>query len=273
MWDEHSFLKGTVQLIDQAIASGKLPPVIVAAPDGSISGRPSYSNAGSFYVNSKAGNFEDYIIQDVWTFVVCNYPVRMEREAHVIAGGSMGGFGAFNLGMKYQDHFKIVIGVYPPLNLRWLDCHCRYMSHFDPCCWGWRTSVDRGNEIVGRYGPIFIPLKKIVDPLFGRGPQAVAAISHENPIEMLDRFGIQDGMLDMYIAYAGRDEFNIDAQVESFLYVAHQRGLTIGVGYEPNGRHNQRTAAKLFPALIEWLAPRLEPYAPWPACLWPGWGG
>jgi len=34
------------------------------------------------------------------------------------------------------------------------------------------------------------------------------------------------------------------------------------VGYEPNGKHDRRTAAKLIPGIIEWLGPRLFPYAP-----------
>ena len=30
----------------------------------------------SFFINSNAGNFEDYIVQDVWSFLVANYPIR-----------------------------------------------------------------------------------------------------------------------------------------------------------------------------------------------------
>src|SRR5205807_833854 len=89
MADEASFLDGVVQLLDKTIRTGQLPPFIVAAPDGSITGRARLFSAGSFYVNSDAGRFEDYIIQDVWGFVIRNYAVRPEREAHVIAGASM----------------------------------------------------------------------------------------------------------------------------------------------------------------------------------------
>src|SRR5439155_25821632 len=37
--DELSFLRGVVPPLDQAIVCGKLPPVIIAAPDGSFKGR------------------------------------------------------------------------------------------------------------------------------------------------------------------------------------------------------------------------------------------
>ncbi len=63
----------------------------------------------------------------------------------------------------------------------------------------------------------------------------------------------------MYIGYAGRDEFNIDAQVESFLYRAKQKGLTVDVGYEPLGHHDNATAQKLLPGVIDWLAVQLGP--------------
>src|SRR5207248_3093981 len=159
----------------------------VAAPDGSLHGRRSWFTAGSFYINYKAGHFEDYIMCDVWDFVVNRFPILPERDAHILAGASMGVFGAYNLAFKYPDRFKILIGVFPPLNLRWVDCDCRYRSNYDPCCWGWRTSVDRGREVIARFygGLITIRLRRLIDPLFGRGPEAIAAISRETPIELL----------------------------------------------------------------------------------------
>jgi S-formylglutathione hydrolase FrmB len=263
MQDEESFVKHVVRDLDDVMACGELPPAIVVAPDGSIYGKATYFSAGSFFINSRAGNFEDYIIQDVWPFMTAHYPIRPEREAHAIVGVSMGGFAAYNLGFKYSSIFKVVAGIFPPLNLRWVDCHCRYMANFDPCCWGWRTQV-HGREVVGRYyhGLVTIHMKRIIDPLFGRGPDAIEALIRENPIEMIDRYGIQEGTLEMFIAYAGKDEFNIDAQVESFLYVARQRGLTVDVAYDPKGRHNIATAKRLFPDTVAWLAPRLAPYSP-----------
>src|SRR5262249_36235232 len=52
--DEHAFLKDVVEHFDRAIARGQLPPLIIAAPDGSILGRPSFHNSASFYLNSRA---------------------------------------------------------------------------------------------------------------------------------------------------------------------------------------------------------------------------
>ncbi len=258
--DEHSFLEGVVRHIDKAIYNGELPPMIVAAPDGSIDGDGCLISKGSFYINTKAGNFEDYVICDVWPFLLANYPILPQRDFHILAGASMGGGGAYNLAIKHRDQFKIVIGIYPPLNTRWVDCHGQYRSHFDPDCWGWRTDVHRGHEVVARFGGVIaVRLKDLIDPIVNRKDpeEALEDISRENPIEMIDRLDLQEGELSMYVGYGGKDQFHIDAQVESFLYRAREKGLCIHVDYIPNGRHDAHTAYKLLPDIAQWLRPQL----------------
>jgi len=264
MQDETSFLNDVVEPLDCAIRSGKLAPIIIAAPDGSLNGLDCVFSAGSFYLNTKAGAFEDYLMGDVWDFVMRNFPIRPEPEAHVIAGASMGGGAAFNKAIKYQDRFKTVMALFPPVNLRWTSCRGRYMDHFDPNCWGWRTEFNNPFSVVGRfYGVITIRQFEFTRPLYGlRNPNTAESIARENPIEMLDAYDVKDGQLAMYIGYGGRDQFNIDAQVESFLYRAHERGITVGVGYDPKGKHDVATALRLLPGMLEWLKPRVEAYGP-----------
>jgi pimeloyl-ACP methyl ester carboxylesterase len=256
--DEQAFLD-LVERFDKGIVDGKLAPVILAAPDGSIQGKPTLFNSASFFANSHAGNFEDYLMQDVYPFMMNNYPIRPEREAHALVGASMGGAAAFSLAMKYKNCFKTVIGFHPALNMRWVDCHDHYRAPFDPCCWGWRTKL-KPNEALGRTKGVAIRFKYLLDPLVGRGPDAIDEISRFNPIELLDFCDIREGDLDMFVAYGGKDELNITAQVESFLYHAHELGITVGVAYDPNGRHDLATGARLFPQVIQWVEPRLAPY-------------
>jgi S-formylglutathione hydrolase FrmB len=262
--DERAFLKYAVDDYDQAMASGCLPPAIMVVPDGSVDGDGCRTNSGSFFLNSKAGRFEDFVMQDVWDFAMKNYPIRPEREAHVLLGVSMGGGAAFNLGIKYRDRVQVVAGIFPPVNTRYVDCHGRYMSHFDPDCQGLRTDVSRGHEVVGRfYGVVLIPLKRLLDPIYDRkDPSVIDQLSRDNPFEMLDAYNVKEGELSMFIAYAGRDEFNIDAQVESFLYKTKQKGLTVDVAYDPKGRHDYHTVVKLQPSLFDWLSKRLAGYGP-----------
>src|SRR5205807_5324843 len=122
-----TFLADLVEPLDRAIQNGQLPAAIIVAPDGSLRGMDCLIAAGSFFLNTKAGAFEDYLMVDVWDFILRNYPIRPEREAHVIAGVSMGGGAAYHNAIKYAERFGIVIAFAPPVNLRWESCRGRYM--------------------------------------------------------------------------------------------------------------------------------------------------
>jgi len=262
--DEQYFLKNQLALFDEAIVNGQLPPVIIAWPDGSIQGRTSFFRSATFFANSRAGRFEDYLMQDIWDFLFSHFPLRPEREAHVIVGVSMGGSAVFRLAITHQERFKIAIGFFPAVNMRWVDCHERYRTRFDPCCWGWRSKL-RPNEVMGlAYGIIPVRFKVLMDPMFSR-EEALEKLSQGNPIELLDPYDVREGQLDMYMGYGGKDEFYIHAQVESFLYKAKERGLTVGVEYLPDGKHDLETGKKLFPGAVKWVAPLLAPYSP-PLC-------
>jgi S-formylglutathione hydrolase FrmB len=260
--DERAFLD-IVRYFDVAMASGALPPFVIAAPDGSITGRPSFRNAGSFYVNSNAGRFEDFIACDVWNFVIENFSIRPEREAHVMAGASMGGFGAYNLGIKYRDRFAIVIGVSPALNLRYVDCHGTYFAPFDPNCTGYNDRY-HPHRVVGNFwhGMLRIREHRFVDPLYGRSPAVIDELARESPIEMLDSYDVKRGELAMFVGYGTCDEFNLMAHGQSFAYHAAQRGLAVTVYEVPGGGHSSETGIRMYPTLVEWLAPQLRPYAP-----------
>src|SRR5260370_12840469 len=73
--DETSFLHDVIEPLDQAMQNAELPPAIIAAPDGSLNGMDCMFAAGSFFLNSKAGAFEGYLMVDVWAFVTRNYPI------------------------------------------------------------------------------------------------------------------------------------------------------------------------------------------------------
>src|SRR5262245_52808104 len=255
--NERSFLQ-LVEPFDGAMADGHLPPFIVVAPDGSIRGGPTLLAGGSFYLNTNAGRFEDYIVQDVWDFAVRTFPVRPDREFHILGGASMGGFGAYNLGFKHPDKFKILVGTFPALNLRYVDCHGRYFANFDPNCLGNRDRLKPLQPVARFYGLIVVRERKLARPLFGINRTAIQKIAAENPAEMLEAYDIRPGTYDMFVGYGGRDEFNIDAQVESFLYLARRRGLEVTVAYDPRGHHSLATGLRLFPDFARWLGPLLR---------------
>lgn len=268
-FDERHFLEVVADL-DAGIRAGTFPPVVIAAPDGSIGGTRSFRNGGSFYANSVAGRFEDYVMADVWGFVTTNFAVRPEREARMVAGASMGGFGAFSLGFRCKGAFGHLVGVMPPLDLRYADCHGRYLAPFDPACRGERTEFPR-REVIGKFlhGVLKVRSKRLLDPLVGNNGlfhrdelDRSEAIREINPKDLLTSRDIRPGEFEMFIGYGTRDEFNIDAQVESFLEAARSRGLRPDVVVVPNGRHNHDTALAIFPHFSRWTQERLGPYAP-----------
>jgi S-formylglutathione hydrolase FrmB len=257
--DEQFFL-GAARLFDRAMACGELPPFIIAVPDASIRGVPKLLHSASFYLNTKAGRFEDYIACDVWDYVRSNFKVRPEREFHMLCGGSAGGFGAYNIGFKHRCEFKILAGFLPALNLRYMDCHGRYFVPFDPACTGYVDHMRPWRPVARFYGVVAVRQKALAWPLFGKDREAIQRLAYENPVEMLDRVAVRPGEFDMFVGYSGRDEFNIKAQVESFLYVAGRRGIDVTTAYDPNGHHTSATAERLFPAFVNWLGPLLRGY-------------
>jgi S-formylglutathione hydrolase FrmB len=260
--DENSFLK-IAPLFDRAMVAGTLPKFVVVAPDGTVNGKAGLREPPALYLNSRLGRYEDFIIYDVWNLAVTTYSIRPEREAHVLAGASMGAFGAYNLGIKHKDEFGVIAGVLPPVNLRYADCQGRTDTDFNPYCFGWLTEY-RPNAPVARLGPfgiITVRQRDVVDPVFGDSPDVIGRIAAENPAEMIATYNVKPGELAMFAGYADRDEFNFDAHAQSFAYLARARGLDVQLACVP-GKHDEQSGVRLFPAFVEWLGPRLAAYGP-----------
>jgi S-formylglutathione hydrolase FrmB len=99
-----------VFLIDGLIQTKILKEMIIVMPDG----KNKYGD--SFYLNSELiGNYEDYIVKEVVNYIDKNYRTMRDRDACVIAGASMGGYGSITLAMKHPDVFSAVVALSPPL--------------------------------------------------------------------------------------------------------------------------------------------------------------
>jgi S-formylglutathione hydrolase FrmB len=258
--DETRSLNG-IEIFDKEISAGRLPPTILVVPDGSIRGHPSLLNAGSFFLNSRAGRFEDYLMRDIWNFVHESFPIIPDRCAHVFVGLSMGGNSAYNLAFKYRDRIGVVAGILPPLNPRFGDCKGRYSGKFDPNCFTFRDRI-RPLAPVAFYKGLYIPQAQLIGPLYGVGREAREALERENPAEMLETHDVRPGQYAMYIAYGDADEFNIHNQVLSFLHLASHRNLEIRVVCVPGGKHSHETVSKVTPDLMAWLSQQLCRFRP-----------
>lgn len=96
------------KLLDKAIATGKIKPVIVVIPNHHTKYR------GSFYTNSPlAGNWADFTAIDLVSYIDENYRTIPNRNARGIAGHSMGGHGSIKFGMLFPDVFSAVYALSP----------------------------------------------------------------------------------------------------------------------------------------------------------------
>jgi hypothetical protein len=100
--------------LDTLIQAGLLPPLLVAFP--SIQGA-DFGNRHIFANSSRNGLYGDAISQDLMAFMHASYAVRSGSEWKAIGGFSMGGDGAWRLGLAHPDSFGTILshGAFPAL--------------------------------------------------------------------------------------------------------------------------------------------------------------
>lgn len=88
---------------DQQMSGGALNEMILVLPDAFT----VYD--GSMYSNSPTtGDWEDYISQDLVSYIDSHYRTIAAREARGLAGHSMGGYGTVRIGMKHPEVFSAI---------------------------------------------------------------------------------------------------------------------------------------------------------------------
>ena len=99
------------KVLDELIATGRIRPFVVVMPDSSMRWKASgYTFCGSFYVNTVAGRYEDYVMEDVIEYVEQHFAVSPDPARRAVMGHSMGGLGALHYAMKYgKSRFGAVV--------------------------------------------------------------------------------------------------------------------------------------------------------------------
>jgi thimet oligopeptidase len=87
--------------LDSAIRAGKMPPMLVVFPNGLLMG---------MWVDWKSGRvpMETVVIKELIPHIDATFRTIPSREARLIEGFSMGGYGAARLAFKYPDLFGAV---------------------------------------------------------------------------------------------------------------------------------------------------------------------
>jgi enterochelin esterase family protein len=100
MFRRQSFGEPMGPRLDRLIATGKIPPMIVASPDCFT------SFGGSQYVDSAAvGNYETFVVDEVVPRLDKSFRTLASPRHRAVAGKSSGGYGALMLAMKHPDVF------------------------------------------------------------------------------------------------------------------------------------------------------------------------
>jgi S-formylglutathione hydrolase FrmB len=98
---EQSFIHtGAWNLTEELREKGAIKEFLIATPDGDA----------SFYVDSKDGKmrYEDFLLQEFFSFIEKRYRVAPGRGHRAIAGISMGGYGALHLAFRHPQLFSSV---------------------------------------------------------------------------------------------------------------------------------------------------------------------
>ena len=98
---------GVQQTMDQLIAQGRVPPMLIVMPDG------NYGELGdTFWANGNAaagfGRAEDYVVQEIVPFVDATYRTIAGRAGRAIGGLSAGAYGSVNIAVHHPDMFGAV---------------------------------------------------------------------------------------------------------------------------------------------------------------------
>jgi hypothetical protein len=262
--DEHAFLDPKdLKELDGMMARGEIQPAVIASPDGTYEGTNRILSTHSLWVNGLGGRFEDHVVQEVVPFLMTTYSIRPERQAHALLGISAGGFGAMGIALKHRDVFGVVATLGGPLNMLYHNCQGRYSDDFDPATYRERADYDP-DEVIARYylGLLRRKVKTFLRPVYGSGPDVIARIKRDNPADLLSSTDLRPGELAIYVNYPGRDNYNFDAQNQSFAWLAGLRGVDVTVGVVPRARHNLPYFEDAELPAYEWLGRQLLPPTP-----------
>ncbi len=264
--DENFFVGSKfINELDRMILRGEFPPAIVACADGTYRAWNQFQAKHSLYVNGLGGRFQDHILQEVIPFIMANYPIRPERQAHGLIGFSAGGYGAMALAIEHRQIFGAVATLASPLNLRYSNTNNDYFEDFDPTTYLSKRSYDP-KEIIGTFGAglLRVRAQRFMEPVFGQGDAVAPQIMRTNPTDLIVTTNLLPGELAIYINYPGHDNFNFDAQAESFRWVANQRGIEVTTVRDPNQTHQPSYFRQNQHSALLWLGQHLLLPAPRP---------
>ncbi|HUR99278.1 MAG TPA: alpha/beta hydrolase-fold protein, partial [Pyrinomonadaceae bacterium] len=101
--NDNAFTPNLAERLDKLIDAGTIRPMIAVMPNCFT------YYGGSQYINSTAtGRYEDYLTQEIVSFVDDNFRTTAERGSRAVMGKSSGGYGSLIMGIRHPDIFGLV---------------------------------------------------------------------------------------------------------------------------------------------------------------------
>ncbi|MBA4136814.1 MAG: hypothetical protein C0518_05810 [Opitutus sp.] len=114
--------RAALPVLAELVASGAVPPVIAILPDAPSSRRAGYYIDSQFTGNhalAPGAAVETALTRDLVAHVEATFHTRTGREARIVAGYSMGGYGALRFALVHPELFSAALvlspAVYRPL--------------------------------------------------------------------------------------------------------------------------------------------------------------
>ncbi len=112
--------------------------------------------------------------------------------------------------------------------MRYDNCRHRYGDDFDPADFRMRTEYEPDMVIATYYhGLLRRRVRTFLGPVYGEDPGLIARVTRDNPADLLEATDLRPGELAMYVNYSALDNYNFDAQAESFAWLAARRGVAV----------------------------------------------
>lgn len=151
--DENSWIArcNIHRIIDSLINTGEIPPVIVIMPDG----------RNSYYINDYQFRFpyEDIIVTELIPYIDSTYRTISQKRCRLIAGLSMGGYGAIVLSIKHPDIFGECISLSAAIRTDEMIINAKsadYNKKFSTLFGGELQGEERISEHWKAYSPFYL---------------------------------------------------------------------------------------------------------------------
>lgn len=267
------WVENLIPFIDTAVLSGELTPLVVVMPDGSLSGNGKDDPAtkvdergGCWYINSNRVMFEDFMLMQLPVFVSSIAQISADAGHNLVAGSSMGGFGAAYYSVRYPERFKNAGLFYPALDLRY-TVEGNRLKDFSPD--GYEAVVkDRplrivnkaaGGDVLGLtekwcYYPVF-DSDSVTGAFWQEDLPVWQRLEAVNPADLLREGNPELNGSRFFVLTGSEDDFNFDDHQLVVFPLIKQAGGTVAPEQTiiPGGQHNWDTIAPQVPDFISWL--------------------